>query len=512
MPRDILTEIIDRRKSDMERLGLEFGCPVPETRQRKIHPFIQEKGAILEIKRASPSKGDIAPGLDAGVTAVQYAKAGARAISCLTETNYFKGTLNDFMKAAAALDEYEAANPGVQIPALLRKDFLISAAEVEVAYRAGADAVLLIARILAKETMLEMAQKCAGLGISALIEVRKEADLEKLAFVMNQVDHKYIVCGVNSRDLKDFTIDMLSPAGMLDEIRKIASDARVTFESGILTPQSAAFAGSMGFSAILLGEAAAKNPDKAVEFTKAFESTAVNKAGQAWTEYAASLHAKKLPLVKICGITKAEDAVLAAELGADFLGFIFWKKSKRCTDADSVRNIKKVLAEKYGDAIPEFVGVIVELGTEESDAAISLVREGVLDKIQFHGFKVPDPLEKEFADIPRYAAVNVSSIEDIPKLKDCLLYGEPRVLVDAQISGMIGGTGKRIDGALVKEVQKEVKLWLAGGITPDNVAEVVESYEPELIDIASGVESEPGIKDHGKLKALFQNLTTHRSK
>ena len=96
--KDILSEIIEKRKMDIEKSGLEFGFDVPKKRTRKIHPFIAEKGAILEVKRASPSKGDIAPGLNAGETALSYARAGAKAISCLTETNYFKGTLGDLME------------------------------------------------------------------------------------------------------------------------------------------------------------------------------------------------------------------------------------------------------------------------------------------------------------------------------------------------------------------------------------------------------------------------------
>ena len=163
MGKDILKEIVEKRKADIERLGLDFGCGVPVTRTRNVHPFIEKKGAILEIKRASPSKGDIAPDLDAAKTACQYAKAGASAISCLTEMNYFKGSLCDFMKTAAALDQLEAE--GHEVPALLRKDFLLSADEVEVSYRAGADAVLLIARILTAQTMFEMAKKAEELGI-----------------------------------------------------------------------------------------------------------------------------------------------------------------------------------------------------------------------------------------------------------------------------------------------------------------------------------------------------------
>lgn len=509
MSRDILQEIIDRRKADIQRLGYEFGFDVPEKRTRKIHPFIQKKGAILEIKRASPSKGDIAPELNAGETAVAYAKAGARAISCLTETNYFKGTLGDFMEAGRALDRYEEENPGAEIPALLRKDFLIDAKEVEVAYRAGADAVLLIARILTKETMLEMAEKASSLGISVLIEVRKQADLEKLEYVMNRVDHKYILCGVNSRDLKDFSIDMLAPAGMLKAIRKIAPDARVTFESGILSPESAAFAGSMDFSAILLGEAAAKNPTRAVEFTKAFENTSVSKSGLNWVCFASVLQQRPEnagPLVKICGITRSEDAVLAAQLGADFLGFIFCGWSSRKTDGETVRKIHAAILNKFGEKKPVLVGVITELDSAEGREALSLVREGILDVIQFHGFEVPSSLESEFQNVPRYGCVNLSVPEDIMKLDELLIHGEPRVLVDAKIEGIIGGTGKLIPGQLIDEVKKKVKLWLAGGVTPDNVKEIISKYQPELIDVASGVEREPGIKDEEKLRSLFRNI------
>lgn len=501
MGKDILKEIVEKRKADIERLGLDFGSAVPVARSRKVHPFIEKKGAILEIKRASPSKGDIAPDLDAAKTACQYAKAGARAISCLTEMNYFKGSLSDFMKAAAALDQLEAE--GSEVPALLRKDFLLSADEVEVSYRAGADAVLLIARILTAQTMCEMAKKAEVLGISVLIEVRKSEDLEKLSYVMARVNHKNIVCGVNSRDLKDFSIDMLAPCALLSEIKKIASDARVTFESGILSPDAAAFAAGAGFSAILLGEAAAKNPEEAGPFVKAFCETDENKSGKTWCEYAERLRGNR-PLVKICGITRKEDALLAAQLGADFLGFIFWKGSKRNLEADKVCEIVK--AVRKGGYNCKFVGVIVNPEDEEAKAAFRLARDGVLDKIQFHGCKVPSPADEAFADIPRYGAVNIRSEEDFSKLDDLILHGEPRVLIDAQSGNTIGGTGKTVDDDLVRTASKRAKLWLAGGITAENVCQIIEDFQPELIDVASGVESEPGIKDSEKLRAFFDKV------
>ena len=505
MGKDILKEIVERRLADIEGLGLDFGCGVPAVRQRKVHPFIEKKGAILEIKRASPSKGDIAPDLDAAKTALEYAKAGARAISCLTERNYFKGSLSDFMKAASALDQLESK--GEDIPALLRKDFLLSADEVEVSYRAGADAVLLIARILTAESMCQMAKKAEELGISVLIEVRKAEDLEKLSYVMARVNHKNIVCGVNSRDLKDFSIDMLAPCALLSKIKKIAADARVTFESGILSADSAAFAASAGFSAILLGEAAAKNPEEAGRFVKAFCQTEENKAGQSWCQYAEKLRTReerKLPLVKICGITREEDALLAAQLGADFLGFIFWKSSKRNVEADKVCEIVK--AVRKGGYNCKFVGVIVNPEDEEAKAAFRLVREGILDKIQFHGCKLPSPADSSFADIPRYAAVNIRSEEDLAKLDDLLLHGEPRLLIDAQSGNIIGGTGKTVDAELVRAASKRAKLWLAGGITAENVCQSIEDFQPELIDVASGVESGPGIKDAEKLRRFFSTL------
>lgn len=515
MARDILKEIVDRRLSDIEKSGLEFGFDIPKVRTRKVHPFIAEKGAILEVKRASPSKGDIAPNLDSGKTARSYAEAGAKAISCLTETNYFKGTLQDLMNVCNAVDEYEK-DTGKTGPAVLRKDFLLSAEEVEVAYRAGADAVLLIARILSKETMLSMAKMAESLGISVLIEVRKQEDLEKLEFVMNQVDHKYIVCGVNSRDLRDFSIDLLIPAGMLASIRKIDSNARVTFESGILSPQSAAFASSMGFNAFLMGEAAAKNPSKAVEFTKAFEEAKITKNGESWVEY--SQKEEKFPLVKICGLTNSEDAVLAAELGADFLGFILWKKSKRSVEAEKIPEIRKAVLENLKSKgitkVPKFVTVLVDYDTDGEKKAFDLVNDGVIDFVQVHTFNSAKRFlsDSELVKLPHYCAVNLSSLEDIEKLAYLNNLGEPRFLIDAQTQGQIGGTGKTLDENIVSEVSKKYKLWMAGGINADNVSEIVKKFSPELIDCASGIEKTPGIKDHEKMKRFFQELQFNFSK
>ena len=545
MSGNILKEIVARRKKDIKADGFDGGFNIPHERTRPVHEFLAEKGAILEVKRASPSKGDIAPSLDSYATAFEYAKNGARAISCLTEKNWFKGTLEDLMKVCAAVDAFESET-GLKAPAVLRKDFLFDVKDVEIAYRAGADAVLLIARILSAKRMLEMAKKAEELGISVLIEIRKDKDLKKLEYVMRQVNRKNIVCGVNSRDLKNFTVDTLVPAKMLERIRKINGGARVVFESGILSPEAAAFAGSLGFSGILLGEAAAKNPAKAGEFIKAFEGSSLNQNGKFWLDYAAKLEAKNSkPLVKICGNTNAKDAVLAARNGADMLGFIIWQKSKRNVDCVKIREIREAVnnlaAERRGmlfskgialrfntpcfDAerrgikpsarikasgvkLPKFVGVIVEPESEAAAEAYQLVKEGVLDAIQVHTFEAAKAFlqKKELAALPHYCAVNISCEDDIKKLDELAKLGEPRILVDAHSAETPGGTGKTIDETLLSVIAKKYSLWIAGGLSLENIRRIKKTFKPELVDLVSSLEKEPGIKDAEKLITFLEKI------
>ena len=399
---DILTTILEKRKEDMSRLGVTFGYKIPESRQRPIHPFLPEKGVILEVKRASPSKGDIAPGLNAAETARSYTQAGAAAISCLTESNFFKGNLEDLMQVCRAVDT--SASPA---PAVLRKDFLLYPEEVEISYRAGADAILLIARILNEAVIIEMAKKAADLGMTCLVEVRSPADLEKLAALADAVDKKFIVCGVNSRDLATFKIDLLKPCALLEKIRKVlGEDSRVVFESGIRTPQAAAFAGSLGFGGMLLGEAAAKAPELRSQLVKAFVEARPTKNAEFWHKYCntfiksnnvivgldpticTSLSAKDSlvkpgndkPLIKICGLTRAEDVLFADSLGADFVGFIF--------AAGFARNVCGERFEKILPALKNIrakkVAVITDPNSPEAATAARYIEEGILDCLQLH--------------------------------------------------------------------------------------------------------------------------------
>lgn len=502
--RNILTEIVDKRKSDIASKGIDFGFNIPEKRTRKVHPFLNEKGVILEVKRASPSKGDIAPDLNSYDTAFDYAKAGAKAISCLTETNFFKGTLEDLMKVCKAVDDYEAET-GKTGPAVLRKDFLISPEEVEIAYRAGADAVLLISRILDVPTMTAMAKKCEELGITALVELRLEEDIEKLAKVIVSVDKKYIVSGVNSRDLSNFSIDLLTPCAMLSKIKKVLGDnARVVFESGIRTVQSAGFVGSLGFAGMLLGEAAAKNPEIRSGLVSAFTNGKNTKNADFWNKYAAVKDV--YPKIKICGITNKEDGLLACDLGTDFLGFIFWNKSPRAAAKEAVLEVYNEV--KSSEKKPVMVGVIVDPELPESKEAIQLVKDGVLDVLQLHTINGARAFLKddENRKLPHYCAINISSEEDVKLLDELFDLGEPRVLVDAQTEGKIGGTGKQISAELVALIQKKYKLWIAGGISEENISQVNASYKPELMDIASKIEAEPGKKDLNKMKSLFEKI------
>lgn len=505
MSEDILAKIVRMRREDIERLGLNFGIEIPEKREVGHTEFLGNAGAILEVKRASPSKGDIAPDLDPVGLATTYAEAHAQAVSVLTETNFFKGMLRDLIAVANLMESRR--KQGLHACAVLRKDFLLFEDEIDIAYRCGADAVLLIARILDDEQLVRMAKRAASFDMQAFVEVRETDDLRKLKVVTDALGDaaaKTIVAGVNSRDLATFHTDPLVPASVRSKL-----PAKAVFESGILCPADATYARNLGFTGILVGEAVAKNPPLAKEVVHAFESGSENARGKFWKKFAERKAAKKAgPLVKICGITRDEDGKLAAELGADMLGFVF-SITKRLTTEEFVRSF----AEKMRLCHPEqaqrvkgsplLVGVITDPESVEGKTAIKLAKEGVLDAVQFHGV-APGA---EFSDLPHYGAARVGEESDFDKVTALRKSGEPRILLDAKVEGIPGGTGKTIPENLLREKAGELPLWLAGGITPENVGAIVEKFHPELVDVSSGVEDGPGIKNREKLKALFAALS-----
>jgi indole-3-glycerol phosphate synthase/phosphoribosylanthranilate isomerase len=516
MSEDILSKIVRMRREDIERLGLNFGIEIPEKRRRGHIEFLGTPGAILEVKRASPSKGDIAPDLDPVGLAGTYADAHAQAVSVLTEGNFFKGTLRDLIAVADSMEE--RAKKGLHACAVLRKDFLLFEDEIDIAYRCGADAVLLIARILDDGQLIKMAKRAQGLGIQAFVEVREKDDFRKLDVVLEALGAdaaKTIVAGVNSRDLATFHTDPLVPAAVRGKL-----PAKAVFESGILSAGDAAYARNLGFTGILVGEAVAKNPPLAKEVVAAFESGRENARGKFWKKIAERRDAKRFsakfpelaegsvrphPLVKICGITREEDGMLAAELGADMLGFVF-STTKRLTTEEFVRGfaakIRLCHPERSVNGVegsPLLVGVITDPDSPEGQTAIKLAQEGVLDAVQFHGI-APSAADTALA---HYCAARVGEELDFDKVSALRANGEPRILLDAKVEGIPGGTGKTIPETLLREKAGDLPLWLAGGITPENVTAICEKFQPELIDVSSGVEDAPGIKNHDKMRALF---------
>lgn len=525
MSEDILAKIVRMRKADIERLGLNFGIEIPEKRRVGHTEFLGNAGAILEVKRASPSKGDIAPDLNPVGLATTYAEAHAQAVSVLTEGNFFKGSLRDLIAVADLMEKRR--QQGLHACAVLRKDFLLYEDEIDIAYRCGADAVLLIARILDDEQLVRMAKRAQSFDMQAFVEVRETDDFRKLSVVTSALGAdaaKTIVAGVNSRDLATFHTDSLIPASVRSKL-----PAKAVFESGILTPADADYARSLGFTGILVGEAVAKNPALAKEVVAAFESGCENARGKFWKKFAERKQQKQAlvqehlvchceersdeaistqktirPLVKICGITRFEDGLLAADLGADMLGFVF-SNTKRLTTEEFVRSFKERLlrsARNDKSETPILVGVITDPNSEEGKTAIKLAQEGILDAVQFHG------IEPSAADtgLAHYCAARIGSPEDFQTVADLRTHGEPRILLDAKVEGIPGGTGKTIPESLLREKAGDIPLWLAGGITPENVAAICEKFHPELIDVSSGVEDTPGIKNSEKLKALFAAL------
>ena len=199
--------------------------------------------------------------------------------------------------------------------------------------------------------------------------------------------------------------------------------------------------------------------------------------------------------LKICGVTMREDAERLVELGVDAVGFNFWPKSKR------------YLAPSEGKWVADFAGKILRVGVlvnEESDLAFRLYGDGMIDVVQLHGDESVE-MVKRFSDagIPVVKALGVKDADDLRVAGE---YGGDAVLLDAHAPEVFGGTGKTFNWSLAEDFQKtfpSVPTILAGGITPLNAAEAVRVVRPAALDVASGAELEPGVKDFDKVVALL---------
>ncbi|HEX7256031.1 MAG TPA: hypothetical protein VF236_08910 [Gaiellaceae bacterium] len=242
--------------------------------------------AIAEVKRRSPSAGDLRPDADPGVLAAGFEQAGAAAVSILVDERF-----------AGSVDDLRAARAATRLP-LLAKGFFSTRGDLRELRDAGADAVLVLLRDLDDAAMRELLQAARELGLDALVEAHDAEELERA--VLLDAD----TIGVNARDLGTLLIDRQA---QLELVAAVPNDRVVVAESGIASRAQGAAAELAGADAILVGSALMRAPDPAAKLAELVSR----------------------PLVKICGLTRQQDVDVAADAGADLAGFILVDESPR---------------------------------------------------------------------------------------------------------------------------------------------------------------------------------------
>ena len=358
--------------------------------------------AIAEIKRRSPSAGDLRPDADPGLLAREFERAGAAAVSVLVDERF-----------AGSVDDLRAARAAASLP-LLAKGFFRDPDELAELKRSGADAVLLLLRDLDDEHAGQLIGVAADLGLDALVEAHDANDLERAVTLGADP------IGINARDLSTFRIDR---GEQLDLVAQAPRDRVVVAESGIESRAQAAAAELAGADAVLVGSALMRAADPAAKLRDLIDR----------------------PLVKICGLTREEDVAVAAESGADLAGFILARESPRRAErvlpvpetmlsvavfvgersdagSDLVQLYERENGHRGRDAVllrgDEPVGRVLDLPWEADDPAHHARASAHQGRIVLAGRLAPENVREAIEKVRPWAVDASSQLELSPGIKD----------------------------------------------------------------------------------------------
>lgn len=402
---------------------------------------------ILECKKASPSKGVIRDDFDPVAIAGVY-KDYASAVSVLTDEKYFQGSFDFLPLVSAAITQ-----------PVLCKDFIIDPWQIYLARFYQADAVLLMLSVLDDEQYRQLAAVAHSLEMGILTEVSNEAELERALALGAKV------VGINNRDLRDLSVD-------LDRTRQLAP--------------------RLGHGVTVISESGINSYAQVRELSRFANGFLIGSALMSEADLHQAVRRVLLGDNKICGLTRPEDARAACEAGAIYGGLIFAEGSPRQVD---IAQAQKVIA-----AAPlRYVGVF------RNDAISDVVTTAAalqLSAVQLHGDESQDYIQTLRSQLPAQVAIwkALSVKSELPARN---LQHVDRYVFD----NGAGGSGERFDWSLLTDQQLDNVL-LAGGLSADNCVTAAQLGCAGL-DFNSGVESAPGIKDAGKIAAVFQTLRAY---
>ncbi|HID4046335.1 TPA: bifunctional indole-3-glycerol-phosphate synthase TrpC/phosphoribosylanthranilate isomerase TrpF [Pluralibacter gergoviae] len=402
---------------------------------------------ILECKKASPSKGVIRDDFDPARIAGIY-KQYASAISVLTDEKYFQGSF-DFLPVVSRI----APQP------ILCKDFIVDPYQIYLARHYQADACLLMLSVLSDDEYRQLAAVAHSLSMGVLTEVSNEEELARAIALEAKV------VGINNRDLRDLSID-------LNRTRQLAP--------------------KLGAGVTVISESGISTYGQVRELSHFANGFLIGSALMAFDDLDAAVRRVLLGDNKVCGLTRAEDARAALEAGAIYGGVIFVPASPRCVNETQARAVIAAAPLRY-------VGVFRDAPLAEVAAKAEALG---LAAVQLHGDEDQTYIDALRAALPENVQIwKALSVKASLPARD--LNHVDRYLLD---NGQ-GGSGQPFDWSLLAG-QDLSNVMLAGGLGPDNCVAAAKSGCAGL-DFNSGVESQPGIKDAGKLTSVFQTLRAY---